>query len=86
MKRSKLVQKQLDRANSLLENDRLDQKEKAIVCTMIENLLMDAGCYHGYNNTFWIQEGSRMWMEMGKPEYDYRNSDFFGPEFNRTYF
>lgn len=86
-KRSQLIQKQVERANDLLGNDRLDQKEKAMVCSMIEGLLMDANCYRGYNNAKWcIGGGSKKWAEDGHPDYDYRNSEYFGPEFDRVYF
>ena len=82
-KRSELVQKQVDRANRMLSIETISQKEKEVVCCMIEQLLMDAKCYQGFNYTYWMEKGFTEWMEAGKPV---NHIPFLGNEYDRHYY
>lgn len=83
MKRSELVEKQVIRANNMLNIDTITQKEKAVVCCMIEALLMDAKCYKGFNYIYWMDKGYDEWVADGKPE---NNKKYLGEEYNRHYY
>lgn len=61
----KTIQDQLRLTNELLASA-LPQHVKATLCTMIENLLMDAGMYQGYNQNYWRKRGCQDWMEYGR--------------------
>ena len=83
MKKSETILNTVVMGNKILAGDRMNQEGKAQLCTLIENMLMDAGMYAGFNYVYWMNGGYDEWVRDGKPE---DNSRYLGYEYDRHYY
>lgn len=74
-----------DEINRLLSLDTLDQKQKSILCTLLERVLMDTKNYAGFNYNTWLNGGYEKWIKDGAPEFPEKNK-YLLPEYDRTYY
>ena len=83
MKKAEIIMNAVERANRILADTELNYEGKTYVCTLIENMLMDAGMYAGFNYVYWMNGGYDEWVRDGKPE---DNSRYLGYEYDRHYY
>jgi hypothetical protein len=70
------------RANEILAGG-CSQEGKAAISVFIEEILMEAGQYKGFNYTYWMNQGCQEWNDAGRPE---DKTQYLGLEYNRQYF
>lgn len=80
------VLKMLERANELLENNRISQNEKRGICTMIEEILHTSGNYSGFNYTAWLKGGWEQWRKDSIDNPELSNRAYLGNEYDRMYY
>ena len=68
MKKSDVVMNMVERANRILADKKMNYEGKAALCTLIENMLMDAKMYAGFNYVYWMNGGYDEWVKDGKTE------------------
>lgn len=83
MKKAEIIMNAVERANRILADEELNYEGKIYVCTLIENMLMDAGMYAGFNYVYWMNGGYDEWVRDGKPE---DNRKYLGYEYDRHYY
>lgn len=74
-----------DKVNGMLAKDTLDQKAKASLCSLIEDVLMETDNYRGFNDIYWMDKGFDEWKAAGEPDFPEKQK-FMGLEYNRHYF
>ncbi len=57
----------------------IPQAEKITLCVVLEQLLMAANMYAGFNNNYWLDQGYKEWCENGKPEGPEKMKFIIGP-------
>lgn len=62
-----------------------DQKFKAGLCSVLEQVLRVTGNYNGYNHNYWNETGWKLWREAGEPDFPEKNQ-YIGPEYDRVYY
>ncbi|CAG0983747.1 hypothetical protein METP3_02234 [Methanosarcinales archaeon] len=71
--------------NKLLENPRINQKDKEAYCYLLEHFLMEAKEYNGFRYLYWSKQGFEEWKKAGEPGFPEKNK-YIGPEYDRTYY
>ena len=84
-KKTILVESIRTEVNRLLTLDTLDQKQKSILCSFLERVLMDTNNYHGFNYTYWLNQGFEEWRKDGEPGFP-KKQKYLGNEYDRTYY
>lgn len=57
----------------------IPQSEKVTLCVVLEQLLMTANMYAGFNNNYWLEQGYKEWREAGQPEGPDKKKFIVGP-------
>lgn len=83
MKKADVVMNTVVLGNKILADNKMNYEGKAALCTLIENMLMDARMYAGFNYVYWMNGGYDEWVRDGKPE---DNSRYLGYEYDRHYY
>ena len=73
----------LNEINALLALPTISQDAKQVLCSHLEEVLMETKNYRGFNDLKWRQEGCQKWEEQGRPE---DKTPFMGEEYTRVYF
>ena len=74
-----------DEINRMLSLDTLDQKQKIILCTLLERVLMDTKNYAGFGYNTWLNGGFDHWKKDGEPDFQEKDK-YLMPEYDRTYY
>lgn len=68
-KRNATLQMMVNRANDYLECSKDEEKEgRKMLFSFVEQMLMEAGCYQGFNYIYWVSQGYTEWMQAGQPD------------------
>lgn len=71
-KRAEVIQK----ANELIAHAST-REERLQIAGIVENLLVAADSYQGYNYKYWIERGFKEWQEAGRPQ---DNKEYLGDQ------
>ena len=67
-KRNATLKALVNRANDYLECSKDEEKEgRKMLFSFVEQMLMEAGCYQGFNYLYWLNQGYAEWMKAGQP-------------------
>ena len=69
--------------NRLLAIPDVKQDTKAVLATLLEEILMESGNYKGFNYHKWLNGGHQDWVKDGEPE---DKTPYYGEEYTRVYF
>ncbi len=79
----------LETFNRQLAQEDLTDKEKSILCTVLEDILFKTGNYAGFNYRYWSSVGCNQWIDAGQPDFPKKEEFILGPdgsEYNRFYY
>lgn len=68
-KRTKTMQAVVDKVNAFLETSSTEQREaREQMAALLSSLLMEAGCYRGFNYIYWLETGCAAYTAACLPE------------------
>lgn len=84
-KRNATMQAVVDKMNAYFKQSAPEHKEcREHMASLLSTLLMDAGCYRGFNYLYWQETGCTDWNACGRPEGVEKDFFLYGPSGDRS--